>query len=80
MLRDIQELLVEMLQHDAAKRPDAQTIVDKVELITSKTGKHLYWEHSLDIIYLEILILVLSQISNWSYHWFETTFYISVRK
>ena len=58
MLRDIQELLVEMLQHDAAKRPDAQTIVDKVQLITSKNGKNLYWKKSLDKIYFEILILV----------------------
>ena len=58
MLRDIQELLVKMLQHDAAKRPDAQTIVDKVQLITSKNGKNLYWKKSLDKIYFEILILV----------------------
>ena len=58
MFRDIQELLVKMLQHDAAKRPDAQTIVDKVQLITSKNGKNLYWKKSLDKIYFEILILV----------------------
>ena len=45
MIREIQELLVEMLQHDAAKRPDAQTIVDKVELMTSKTGKNLFYKY-----------------------------------
>ena len=56
MLREIQELLVEMLQHDAAKRPDAQTIVDKVELMTSKTGKNLFYK------YFEIVNLVFMNI------------------
>ena len=63
MLRDIQELLVEMLQHDAAKRPDAQTIVDKVELITSKTGKHLFFYKYFQILkYFDIVNLVFMNI------------------
>ena len=58
MLREIQELLVEMLQHDAAKRPDAQTIVDKVELMTSKTGKNLFYKYFQILKYFEIVNLV----------------------
>ena len=62
MLRDIQELLVEMLQHDAAKRPDAQTIVDKVELMTSKTGKNLFYKYFQILKYFEIVNLVFMNI------------------
>ena len=62
MLREIQELLVEMLQHDAAKRPDAQTIVDKVELMTSKTGKNLFYKYFQILKYFEIVNLVFMNI------------------